>query len=110
MEKKFMHIFKKCLVISLISIFFFNNAESNDDFAEGRKIFMEKGNCAMCHALSDAGSKGNIGPNLNDVKPSELRVVGAVTNGIGVMPAYEGILNESEIKAVAKYVSEAANK
>jgi hypothetical protein len=30
----------------------------------------------------------------------------AVTNGIGVMPAYEGILTPEEIEAVAKYVSE----
>ena len=76
----------------------------------GKNIFLEKGNCATCHALNDAGSNSDIGPNLNLIKPDVGRVVIAVTNGIGVMPAYEGILNESEIKAVAKYVSEAANK
>ena len=30
----------------------------------------------------------------------------AVTNGIGVMPAYEGILTPEEIEAVSKYVSD----
>ena len=30
----------------------------------------------------------------------------AVTNGIGIMPAYEGILTAKEIEAVALYVSE----
>ena len=75
----------------------------------GKNIFLEKGNCATCHALNDAGSYSDIGPNLNLIKPDVGRVVIAVTNGIGVMPAYDGILSSSEIKAVAKYVSEKSN-
>ena len=75
----------------------------------GKNIFLEKGNCATCHALSDAGSSEDIGPNLNDIKPDIARVVLAVTNGIGVMPAYEGILTSEEIEAVAVYVSEKSN-
>ena len=76
----------------------------------GKNIFLEKGNCATCHTLSDAGSNGDIGPNLNVIKPDIGRVVMAVTNGIGVMPAYEGILTSNEIEAVAKYVSESTNQ
>ena len=72
----------------------------------GKEIFLEKGNCAMCHTLLDAGSSGDIGPNLNLIKPNVQTVIMAVTNGIGVMPAYDGILSSDEIKAVAKYVSE----
>ena len=75
----------------------------------GKNIFLEKGNCATCHALSDAGSSEDVGPNLNDIKPDIARVVLAVTNGIGVMPAYEGILTSEEIEAVAVYVSEKSN-
>ena len=75
----------------------------------GKNIFLEKGNCATCHALNDAGSNSDIGPNLNLIKPDVGRVVIAVTNGIGVMPAYEGILSSKEIEAVAKYVSEKSN-
>ena len=75
----------------------------------GKNIFLEKGNCAACHALNDAGSSSDIGPNLNLIKPDVGRVVIAVTNGIGVMPAYEGILSSKEIEAVAKYVSEKSN-
>ena len=75
----------------------------------GKNIFLEKGNCATCHSLSDAGSSGDIGPNLNLIKPDVGRVVMAVTNGIGVMPAYEGILTSKEIEAVALYVSEKSN-
>lgn len=75
----------------------------------GKNIFLEKGNCATCHTLSDAGSNGNIGPNLNAIKPEVGTVVMAVTNGIGVMPSYEGTLTSKEIEAVAIYVSEKSN-
>ena len=75
----------------------------------GKNIFLEKGNCATCHALNDAGSNSDIGPNLNLIKPDVGRVVIAVTNGIGVMPAYEGILTSEEIEAVSFYVSEKSN-
>ena len=76
---------------------------------KGKKIFLGDGNCAMCHALQDANSHGNIGPNLNEIKPDIMRVIYAVTNGIGVMPAYEGQLSTEEIKAVATYVAESTN-
>jgi mono/diheme cytochrome c family protein len=33
----------------------------------------------------------------------------AVTNGIGVMPAYQGLLSDEEINAVATYVAESTN-
>ena len=72
----------------------------------GKNIFLEKGNCATCHSLNDAGSNADIGPNLNLIKPDVKRVGMIVTNGIGVMPAYEGILTSKEIEAVAVYVSE----
>jgi mono/diheme cytochrome c family protein len=34
------------------------------DVAAGKKLFVE--NCASCHTLADAGTKGTIGPNLDD--------------------------------------------
>ena len=64
----------------------------------------------MCHALQDANSHGNIGPNLNEIKPDIMTVISAVTNGIGVMPAYEDQLTKEEIEAVAHYVSISASK
>ena len=90
--------FKKYLFIFIISILFLNLAKSDEIYLEGKKIFLEKGNCALCHALTDAGSSGNIGPNLNEIKPDSMRVILAVTNGIGVMPAFEGQLSSSEIE------------
>ena len=36
-------------------------------------------------------------------------IIGAVTNGIGVMPPLDGVLSSEEIEAVAHYVSIASN-
>jgi len=71
----------------------------------GKDIFLNKASCSTCHTLKDAGSDGQIGPNLNDIRPEKIVVMNAVTNGIGVMPAYEGELSEDEIEAVSYYVS-----
>ena len=85
------------------------NTKADDLFDKGKLIFMRDGNCATCHTLADANSNGNIGPNLNEIKPNFARVLSAVTNGIGVMPAYEGQLSTEEIKALAIYVEESTN-
>ena len=79
-------------------------------FNKGKEVFLEAGNCAACHTLSDAGSIGDIGPNLNQIRPQVQTILMAVRNGIGVMPAMEGILSDEEIEAVAHYVSISADQ
>ena len=81
------------------------NANADELFNKGKEIFLEAGNCAACHTLSDAGSNSMIGPNLNEIRPDVSRILMAVKNGIGVMPAMEGILSNEEIEAVVHYVS-----
>ena len=78
-------------------------------FLKGKEIFLNAGNCATCHSLKDAGSNAMVGPNLNEIRPVAESVKNAVTNGIGVMPAYQGILSDEEIDAVSYYVSESTN-
>ena len=95
--------------ILLIFISINQTLKANEILDLGKNIFLEKGNCSTCHTLLDAGSNGDIGPNLNEIKPSFEKIVMAVSNGIGVMPAYEGILTLKEIEAVAIYVSEKSN-
>lgn len=75
----------------------------------GKLVFLGKAEppCALCHTLKAAGSTGEIGPNLDDLKPDEERVSNAVKNGVGTMPPYDEILSEAEIAAVASYVAEA---
>ena len=88
------------------------NIQANADelFNKGKEVFLEVGNCAACHTLSDAGSIAEIGPNLNQIRPQVQTILMAVRNGIGVMPAMEGILTDEEIEAVAHYVSIAAEQ
>ena len=47
-------------------------------------------------------------PSEGEIKPDIMRVIIAVTNGIGVMPSYQGELSTEEIEAVAHYVSVSA--
>lgn len=64
--------------------------------------------CAGCHTLSEAGTTGSVGPNLDDLMPDEMLVIHQVTNGGGGMPAFGNVLSKQEIEAVAKYVSTVA--
>ena len=93
------------LLFFLFFNLFFLPVKSDPIFEMGKTIFLEQSNCAVCHTLADAETVGQIGPNLNQIKPDIIRVISAVTNGIGVMPPYEGTLSMQEIEAVAHYVS-----
>jgi mono/diheme cytochrome c family protein len=75
----------------------------------GKQVFASAG-CGGCHTLKDAGSSGNVGPNLDQLKPSEPRVEKQVTNGGGGMPPFKGQLSAAQIKAVAQYVASVAGK
>jgi mono/diheme cytochrome c family protein len=77
--------------------------------AEGKQIFTQS--CGTCHTLSDAGTSGTVGPNLDDLKPDKARVENAIKNGgagTGAMPA--NIVTGQEAEAVADYVSSVAGK
>ena len=76
--------------------------------AAGREVFLDlaEPQCAVCHTLADAGSAGEIGPDLDTLADLDAaRVHAAVRQGVGVMPAYEGVLTPEQIDAVATYVS-----
>jgi cbb3-type cytochrome c oxidase subunit III len=75
----------------------------------GKQVFASAG-CGGCHTLKDAGTTGNVGPNLDQLKPSKARVVRQVTNGGAVMPAFKNSLSKAQIEAVAAYVSSVAGK
>ena len=70
----------------------------------GLEVYNNKAQCGVCHVLQSAGSEGQIGPNLDLLKPTISRIISVVTNGIGVMQAWEGILTQEEIEAAAYYV------
>jgi mono/diheme cytochrome c family protein len=76
---------------------------------DGKQVFAKAG-CGGCHTLKDAGASGNVGPNLDQLKPAEAAVAHQVEVGGGAMPAFKGTLTAAEIQAVAKYVSSVAGK
>ena len=98
----------KLIFILIFNLLLFNKTFSDEKFDLGKDIFLNVGNCSACHSLKDANAVGNIGPNLNEVKPDISRVVNSVTNGIGVMPSFAETLSGEEINAVAYYVSESS--
>jgi mono/diheme cytochrome c family protein len=75
--------------------------------AAGREVFVSSG-CGGCHTLSAAAATGDVGPNLDQVKPSTDLVVARVTKGQGAMPAFGEQLTPDQIKAVAGFVSASA--
>ena len=83
---------------------------ADDKMALGLEVYNNKAQCGVCHALQAAGSEGQIGPDFDLLKPQISQIVTAVTNGIGVMPPWEGILTYEEIEAVAYYVFNSTNK
>lgn len=70
---------------------------------DGKEIFTT--NCAGCHTLAAADASGAVGPNLDQLKPSDTQVETKVKAGGGAMPSFDGQLSPEEIKAVAAYVS-----
>jgi mono/diheme cytochrome c family protein len=76
--------------------------------ADGATLF--KQNCASCHTLKAAGATGQVGPNLDQLKPPKDIVVRQVTNGGNGMPAFGGRLSTAQIDAVAAYVASSAGK
>jgi uncharacterized membrane protein len=77
------------------------------ELAAGKAVFASAG-CGGCHTLGDAGTTGNVGPNLDGARPSRALVRQRVTNGQGGMPSFRGQLDAVQIDAVAAYVSAAA--
>jgi outer membrane protein assembly factor BamB len=74
----------------------------------GMSVFQST--CASCHTLAAAGSTGTVGPNLDQLKPSDALVVHQVTDGGGGMPAFGSSLSKSQIASVAAFVSSVAGK
>ena len=83
---------------------------ADDKIVLGLDVYNNKAKCGACHTLQAAGSEGLIGPNLDQLKPSMSQIIYAVINGIGVMQAWEGILTDEEIEAVAYYIFNSTNK
>lgn len=75
--------------------------------AAGKALFAET--CGSCHTLADAGTTGEVGPNLDVLEPEQARVEMAIADGgtgTGVMPSdlFEG----KQAEQVAAYIAAVA--
>ena len=100
----------KKIFLILICLIFSSSAFADSKMKLGLEVFNNKAQCGMCHTLQAAGSEGQIGINLDLLKPLMSQVILAVTNGNGVMPAFEGMLSSEEIEAVSYFVSTSTNQ
>ena len=80
------------------------------DPVAGKQVFLSVAACGGCHTLADAGTSGNVGPNLDDAMPTYDKVLTQVTNGGGAMPPFKDSLTQQQIADVAAYVSSVAGK
>ena len=108
-SRKLIQLAKKIIIFNFFLILT-NSVLADSKMELGLQIYKNKAACGTCHALESAESYGNIGPNLDMLKPQLAQIINAVKNGIGVMPPWEGILTPEEIEAVAYFVFNSTNK
>jgi mono/diheme cytochrome c family protein len=77
---------------------------ANADAAAGASVFKTAG-CGSCHTLKAASSNGQIGPNLDTLRPTFEAVRAQVQNGGGGMPAFADKLTPDQIRDVAAFVA-----
>ena len=70
----------------------------------GAKVFASAG-CASCHTLKAANAKGQVGPNLDELKPDQATVERQVRTGGNGMPSFKDKLSGNQIALVAQFVS-----
>jgi mono/diheme cytochrome c family protein len=68
----------------------------------GRTVFVQS--CGSCHKLSDAGTGGTVGKNLDVTGPSYALVLRTLAVPPQNMPA-DLVTNAADAKAVAAYVA-----
>ena len=93
------------LAIALVGAGCGDDDDDGDDGASGgRDLFINT--CGSCHTLEDAGTGGQVGPELTGGGYDAETVASIITNGQGAMPA--GLLSGDDQTAVADYVAEAS--
>jgi mono/diheme cytochrome c family protein len=74
---------------------------------QAQPLALDEAPCALCHKLAAANATGEIGPNLDELKPNEEKVRRAVERGVGNMPPFGEVLSKEQIDAVTKFVADA---
>ena len=100
----------KKIILVLFILILSSSVIADPKMELGLEVYNNKAQCGVCHTLQAAKSVGDIGPNLDQLNAQISQIVYAVTNGIGVMPPWGGVLTSNEIEAVAYSVFNSTNK
>ena len=73
----------------------------------GAAVFKSAG-CGSCHTMKAAGASGQIGPNLDSVRPDFETARAKVAGGGGGMPSFLGQLSSAQIRDVAAFIAKNA--
>jgi hypothetical protein len=73
----------------------------------GGKVFASAG-CGGCHTLKAADAKGQVGPNLDELKPDATTVEHQVRVGGNGMPSFRARLSSRQISLVADFVADSS--
>ena len=79
------------------------------DVRAGKRVFGVAG-CGSCHTLAAAGARGQVGPNLDTLRPDFAAVAAQVRHGGGAMPPFAGTLTATQIRDVAAFVAVRAGR
>ena len=81
------------------------------DLIAGRDAFLigTEPRCGDCHALADAGTTSQVGPNLDEAKPTFQEVLDALAEPPGAMPEYADVSMEVQTN-LAAYVEYATHQ
>lgn len=82
---------------------------SKSGMSQGAKVFASAG-CGSCHTLSAADARGQVGPNLDALKPDAATVARQVRVGGNGMPSFAKKLSTNQIDSVARFVSESSRQ
>lgn len=97
-------------ILALAALLPLSLAQAADEAAQlarGKALFTGQAvpACAVCHTLQAAGSEGQVGPVLDELKPTAERVRKALRAGLGAMPSYGDKLSAADIDALALFVA-----
>ncbi len=73
-------------------------SQGGSDTNDPKALFTS--NCAGCHSFAAAGTNGKVGPNLDQISPTEARIAEQIRNGGGGMPPFQGQLTDAQIDAL----------
>ena len=77
---------------------------ANAHASAGARVFADNG-CGDCHTLGAADASGQIGPNLDTLRPDYDQVRAKVEQGGGGMPSFGDRLSPQQIRDVAAFVA-----